>query len=90
MVVYVPSDQDVEKLSLFAGSCMCLQSKLFDVYLGPMAMHMHVIILPLFHQGVHARQAASAFQPSMVLSQAHACMPACTSNIFQMPRKYHK
>jgi len=89
MVMCVPSDQDVEKVSLFAGSYMCLLSKLFDVYLGPMAMYMPVIILPSFHHGICARRAVSAFQPSMTLPEAHACMPARTSNVFQRPCKYH-
>ena len=85
----MPSDQDEKILSLFAGSYMCPQSKLFHVYLGPMAMYMHVIVLPSFRHGAYARHAVSVFQPSMTLPEAHACMPAWTSNVFQLPCKYH-
>ncbi len=81
--------KDVEKLSLFAEPRMCLQSNLFDVYLGPMAIYMHVIILPSFHHGVPTHHAVSAFQPSITLPEAHACMPACTSNVCQRPCKHH-
>ncbi len=83
MVMYVPFDQDVEKISLFAGSCMCLQSRLFHVYLGPMVMYMPAIILSSFHHGVWACLAMGASQPSMTLSEAHVYMPAQMSYVCQ-------
>ncbi len=63
--MYVPFDQDVEKIFLFAGSCMCLQSRLFHVYLGPVVMYMPAIILSSFHYGVWACLAMGAQHDSV-------------------------